>query len=109
MGYRWTTGVLLPLLAGVVLLQIARERLPPLPQPQAADTVIHVRTPAMARRITLSFDALAADVYWIRALQHYGATRRGATPGRTHDQLYPLLDLTTSLDPYFRPAYRFGS
>ncbi len=104
-----TAGVLGLLLGGVVLLQMTRERLAPLPQPAAAGSVIHVRTPQTARRMALGFDALAADVYWIRALQHYGATRRASTSSKSYDQLYPLLDLTTSLDPYFRPAYRFGA
>ena len=57
----------------------------------------------------LSFDALAADVYWIRALQHYGGDRLSQTKQRKYEQLYPLLDLTTSLDPYFTIAYRFGA
>ena len=54
-------------------------------------------------------DALAADVYWIRALQHYGGDRLSKTRERKYEQLYPLLDLTTSLDPYFTIAYRFGA
>ena len=51
-----------------------------------------------------------ADVYWIRAVQHYGGTKLVA-PSRTssYDLLYPLLDLTTSLDPHFNIAYRFGA
>ena len=110
MGNRWiAAGVLGLLLGAVVALQLARERLAPLPQPVAAAAIVHLRTPQMARRIALTFDSLAADVYWIRALQHYGATRRAASAGRSYDQLYPLLDLTTSLDPYFRSAYRFGA
>ena len=31
------------------------------------------------------------------------------TKQRKYEQLYPLLDLTTSLDPYFTIAYRFGA
>ena len=55
-----------------------------------------------------SFESLAADVYWIRAIQHYGGERLAQGP-RNYDLLYPLLDLTTSLDPYFSIAYRFGA
>ena len=53
---------------------------------------------------------VAADLYWIRALQHFGksGSRRRAT-SRTYALLYPLLDLTTTLDPYFSIAYRFGA
>jgi hypothetical protein len=53
---------------------------------------------------------VAADLSWIRALQHFGAERL-SPPGhvRTYALLYPLLDLTTTLDPYFSIAYRFGA
>ena len=66
-----------------------------------------MQSPAVLRRIVLSFDALAADVYWIRALQHYGD--RLSRDGRERYRLlYPLLDLTTSLDPISR-SRRFGA
>jgi tetratricopeptide (TPR) repeat protein len=57
----------------------------------------------------LTFDALAADIYWIRTIQHYGRdyTNR-ARPGR-FELLQPLLDLTTTLDRHFLIAYRFGA
>jgi tetratricopeptide (TPR) repeat protein len=61
------------------------------------------------RRLTLDFDALAADVYWIRAIQHYGGDRLSRTRQRRYELLQPLLDLTTTLDPHFTIAYRFGA
>jgi tetratricopeptide (TPR) repeat protein len=45
----------------------------------------------------------------MRALQHFGRTRLGLDGARRYDLLYPLLDLTTSLDPMFNTAYRFGA
>lgn len=65
--------------------------------------------PRIARRAALSFSAALADVYWIRAVQHYGRTRRagGAAPG--YDLLYPLLDAATTLDPRFEAAHRLGA
>jgi tetratricopeptide (TPR) repeat protein len=57
----------------------------------------------------LSYHSLAADVYWIRAVQLYGDTRLGNNPDKGYALLYPLLDLTTSLDPYFGVAYQFGA
>ena len=65
---------------------------------------LYVQSPAVLRRIVLSFDALAADVYWIRALQHYGGDRLSRDGRERYRLLYPLLDLTTSLDPYFTIA-----
>ena len=55
------------------------------------------------------YDVLAADVYWIRALQHYGGERQKPANARRFDLLYPLLDLATTLDPRFNIAYRFGA
>jgi hypothetical protein len=95
-------------LAGAVALHAAQERWP------APDVdrpgLLYVRSPAVIGRAVLDYDAVAADLYWIRALQHFGAERLAA-PGhaRTYALLYPLLDLTTTLDPYFSIAYRFGA
>ena len=60
-------------------------------------------------RIALSFDVLLADVYWIRALQHYGGTKRSEGEEKSYDLLGPLLDIATTLDPRFSAAYRFGA
>ena len=69
-------------------------------------------------RLALSYKSLLADIYWIRAVQYFGSTRidarsaaAGGGPVKTagYDLLYPLLDVTTSLDPSFNIAYRFGS
>ena len=56
---------------------------------------------ATADRLFLSFDALAADVYWIRTIQHYGRDRKSTAPTGRFELLQPLLDLTTTLDPQF--------
>ncbi|HJR62005.1 MAG TPA: hypothetical protein VJ813_21540 [Vicinamibacterales bacterium] len=71
--------------------------------------VLYVRSPEVLKRLVLGFDALAADVYWIRAIQHYGGDRLDSGLPRRYELLYPLLDMTTSLDPYFNIAYRFGA
>lgn len=99
--------LLVTLTAGVVLLQIDRER-----RFRAADQVeqiLYVRSPAAIGRMALSYDAVAADLYWIRAVQHYGRTKLANDSRRRYELLSPLLDLTTSLDPYFSRAYRFGA
>ena len=64
---------------------------------------------ALLRRAGLSFDLLLADVFWIRAVQHFGRARlAGGGEGR-YGQLQPLLDAATTLDPRFNIAYRFGA
>ena len=92
-----------------VSLQIARDRSYPRDDIDR-EQILYVRSGAALQRIVLSFDALAADVYWIRAIQNYGGDRLSGPTARTKYQvLFPLLDLTTTLDPYFNIAYRFGA
>jgi hypothetical protein len=102
-------AALVLLLAAVVGLQMAREAQPPLPLPEDDGAIMYLRSASAVRRVALTYDALAADVYWIRAIQHYGSTKLSSDPNKAYSQLYPLLDLTTSLDPYFDVAYRFGA
>jgi hypothetical protein len=112
--------VALLLLAGADLLQMARERR--FPPAEGDDEALYVTSGPALRRLTASLNALAADVYWIRTLQYYGGAKRrlAALAGvpeppplvaasSDYDQLYPLLDITTSLDPRFTVAYRFGA
>ena len=79
------------------------------PPARTTDQFLYIPSGAVMRRLTLSFNALAADVYWIRALQHYGGTKLDDRSDKRYPLLYPLLDITTSLDPRFNLAYRFGA
>lgn len=101
--------VALLLLAVAVALQIGRDRVYAR-STAGTSPVLYIRSPEAIDRLVLGFDALAADVYWIRTIQYYGQRRLSTVPGdRDYSGLYPLLDLTTSLDPYFDIAYRFGA
>ena len=103
-------GLLVLLFTAVVSLQMLQAAQPPLAIPDSVSTnLLYVTSPQVLGRATLSYRALAADVYWIRAVQHYGGTKLSKEPNKQYDVLYPLLDLTTSLDPYFDVVYKFGS
>ena len=110
------------LVTAAVQLQAAREAAYP-PRPADEDTV-YVTSGSAVRRLAGAYDALAADVYWVRTLQYYGGTKRrldalppspepppliAAIDHKEYRQLFPLLDITTSLDPRFNIAYRFGA
>jgi hypothetical protein len=95
------------LLAAAIAIQIRRDRAYGTDQP--ARQVLYVQSPEVARRMALSYDMIAADVYWIRAIQHFGGTRRSESGEKDYPLLYPLLDVATGLDPYFNIAYRFGA
>jgi tetratricopeptide (TPR) repeat protein len=104
----WAALVLL--FAAVIGLQMIEANQPPLATPEGVSTnLLYVRSPQVLGHATLSFHALLADIYWIRAVQHYGGTKLSNQPNKQYDVLYPLLDLTTSLDPYFDVVYKFGS
>ena len=101
---------LVVLFAAVIGLQMVQARQQPLGLPAGVSpNLLYVRSPEFVKRAALSFDALAADIYWIRTVQHYGQTKLSRDANKEYDLLYPLLDLTTSLDPYFDVAYKFGS
>jgi tetratricopeptide (TPR) repeat protein len=104
-------AALVVLFAAVIGLLMLQANEPPLPgTPDGVSTnLLYVRSPQVLARATLSFHALLADIYWIRAVQHYGGTKLSNEANKQYDVLYPLLDLTTSLDPYFDVVYKFGS
>ena len=73
------------------------------------DQMLYIRSGAVASRLFLSFDAIASDVYWIRAIQHDGRERQSGRAEPRFALLEPLVDLTVTLDPQFNIAYRFGA
>jgi tetratricopeptide (TPR) repeat protein len=96
--------VVIGLAAGVLH---ARDTRAPLPVSQ--ERLMYLRSGRTADRLFLTFDALGADVYWMRAIQHYGRDRQSERREGRFELLLPLLDLTTTLDPHFNIAYRFGA
>ena len=82
----------------------ARETRLPLEVPGSDDDL---RSGQTADRRFLTFDAWP-DIYWIWTIQHYGRDVRSDRAEGRFELLEPLLDLTTTLDPYFNVAYRSG-
>jgi hypothetical protein len=66
-----------------------------------------LRSGALLKKLSLGYEPLLADIYWTRVVQYYGV--RARKPGATYEQLWPLLDITTTLDPKLMIAYRFGA
>ena len=71
----------------------------------------------MVRRVSLGFNGLAADWYWMRSLQYVGGKLINAHQGIGLDNLSslnlkllaPLLDATTTLDPEFMEPYEYAA
>lgn len=98
---------LVALVAASIWIQIERDRR--YERARTGSAVLYVPAGSVLERLALSYDALLADVYWVRAIQHYGGTKLSKDEGKQYDLLYPLLDITTGLDPRFNVAYRFGA
>lgn len=73
--------------------------------------------PEQARRLSLGFNALVADWYWMRSLQyvgrkvgaHEGAIQIDDLSALNMKSLAPLLENATTLDPQFIAAYEYGA
>lgn len=66
-----------------------------------------LRSGKIVRAMSLEYAPLLADIYWTRVVQFYGNKRmRGQA---NLELLWPLLDITTTLDPNLVVAYRFGA
>lgn len=107
-GRAWALlGAALLMWGGAVTLGAYRDGRHALPP--AADDVLYLQAGPPVPRLALGFDAILADVYWIRAIQYFGGTRRAAGGDKSYRMLFPMLDLTITLDPHFSVAYRFGA
>jgi tetratricopeptide (TPR) repeat protein len=68
--------------------------------------MLYISSPKLLKRLCLGYDGLLADIYWTRTVQYFGGSHsRG---GGTYKLLWPLLNITTQLDPHLIPAYEFG-
>jgi len=64
-------------------------------------------SPKMVKRASLGFDGLMACIYWTRTVQYFG--HRHFTHEKSYNELAPLLEITTTLDPQLFPPYQFGA
>ena len=77
-------------------------------RPEASlDDVLYLSSPKMVKRASLGFDGLMACIYWTRTVQYFG--HRHYTHEKSYNQLGPLLEITTTLDPQLFPPYQFGA
>jgi tetratricopeptide (TPR) repeat protein len=73
---------------------------------QERDDVL-LRSSKLMKLMSLEYAPLLADVYWTRVVQYYGNKHvRGQA---NLELLWPLLDITTTLDPNLLISYRFGA
>ena len=75
---------------------------------RAQRDVLYVGDGQALRRVLPGFEVLAADLYWLRTVQYFGG-KLAFGGGGEMQLLYPLADVTTTLDPRLEVAYRYGA
>ncbi len=71
--------------------------------------LLYFNKPDIVKRIALGYEGLAADMYWMRAIQYYGRREEAARRPVRYKNLAVLLDIATTLDPDRLDVYRAGS
>ena len=71
------------------------------------EDALYVTSPKIIKRASLGFTGLMACIYWTRTVQYFGHNHFEGS--RTYNELAPLLQITTALDPHMIPAYLFGA
>jgi tetratricopeptide (TPR) repeat protein len=90
-------------IASVLLLRHIDEM-----HPKASiEDVLYIDSPKAVKRASLGFNGLMACIYWTRTVQYFG--HRHFNRQHTYNELAPLLEITTALDPNLLPAYQFGA
>jgi tetratricopeptide (TPR) repeat protein len=71
------------------------------------EDVLYISSPKVVKRASLGYDGLMACIYWTRAVQYFG--QRFHDRSLSYNELAPLLEMTTQLDPHLLVAYQFGA
>jgi hypothetical protein len=99
-------------LAGIVLLFGAIALLQSRIDAETSDFTLQkqellLSSPTAIEKLSLGYGSLLGDIYWTRVVQYYGS--RVTEPHPNFDLLWPLLNITTTLDPKLVVAYHFGA
>ena len=70
------------------------------------EEVLYISSPKLLKQLSLGYDGLLADIYWTRVVQYYGGMHRAG--GGRYQLLWPLLEVTSHLDPHLIATYEFG-
>ena len=103
-------------LAAIVGLSRWLDAKKPAGQAKLEQEVLYLNPPAV-KRLSLGFNGIVADVYWMRSLQYVGNTILSLPPDSSVDRLgqldlkllAPLLDTSATLDPQFIAPYQYSA
>jgi len=74
---------------------------------ETEDDQVMLRSSKLVKGLSLEYAPLVADIYWTRVVQYFGNKHAGQQLDLR--LLWPLLDVTSVLDPHLMPVYHFGS
>jgi tetratricopeptide (TPR) repeat protein len=66
-----------------------------------------LRSPGVMKKLSLEYAPLMGAIYWTRAVQYYG--QKHHLGDQNLELLWPLLDISSTLDPNLIVVYRFGA
>ena len=104
---RTTVSAALILAVSMVSSILLLHRIDEIRPREIVDDTLYIASPKLLKRASLGFDGLMACIYWTRAVQYFG--HRHVVHQRSYNELAPLLEITTALDPSLYPAYQFGA
>jgi len=102
-----TARITLALAVGLLVagVDLVHARIPS--TPRSARGEAFVPQPQLAKFASLGFDALAADYYWLQAIQLVGGAV--ADPSEHGHTIGRLIDVVTDLNPHVGHPYRFAA
>ena len=111
-----TLTVVIGMFATVGLARFVDARRPPADVTAGANESLYLNSKT-ARRLSLGFNGLAADWYWMRSLQYVGRKIMAVDENTAIDDLSqldlkllaPLLENATTLDPEFLDPYEYAA
>ncbi len=74
-----------------------------------ASDQLYFDSPLAVKKLSLGYESLVADIYWMRTIQYYGRRDEADLRPVRYKNLAALLDITTTLDPDLLDAYRAGA
>jgi tetratricopeptide (TPR) repeat protein len=95
---------ILCLVSSFAFIQRQLDRMKP-SREQLKEKLIYIPSGRFIRTAALGFDAVIADLLWMRAVVYFGGH---FLTDKDYRWLYHILDATTTLDPKNILAYRFG-
>ncbi len=110
MNRRAINGAMLSaaLLAGLVCVWLVQEKIDAERTTLKLDSEeLTMRSPSVIKRLSLEYAPLMGAIYWTRAVQYFGG--KHFAHDSNLEQLWPLLDIATTLDPNLIIAYHFGA